>query len=354
MTRPRSSLVCTDLTRYYHCITRCVRQAFLLQEGKTDRKKWLEDRMKEVAEVYAVSVASYAILDNHFHVLLRLDVDIAAAWSDEEVIKRWATLHPPKVKRKPIPITDQWLAEEAKDKTKVDKYRQRLCDLGWFMKEVKEPLARLCNREDGTTGTFFEGRFKSIAVLDEQALLRTAIYIDLNPFAAGLASTPEQCVYTSLYARIQHARQRNQLEAVYLARFGGSAALEVSADTEEGLWLVPIEDRRHFGSRTEGLVSAFTLGNYLLLLDTMARTPRDTKAFLPAEVVDIFARLNFDQEFWSTPPTGDPSAKLVGCFYASSRAQLRMAAQRLSMHHCWNLSLKKNCPTRTTVDVTAC
>ena len=66
-----------------------------------------------------------------------------------------------------------------------------LQDLGWFMKALKEPLARMANREDDCKGTFWESRYKSIAILDEEALLATCAYIDLNPVAAGIAATTE-------------------------------------------------------------------------------------------------------------------------------------------------------------------
>ncbi len=54
------------------------------------------------------------------------------------------------------------------------KARKRLGDLSWFMKCLKEPLARQANCEDGYSGAFWEGRFKSIAVLDAESLLTTA------------------------------------------------------------------------------------------------------------------------------------------------------------------------------------
>ncbi len=59
--------------------------------------------------------------------------------------------------------------------------RERLQSLSWFMKCLKEPLSRLANRQDKTKGAFFEARFKSVAILDDEALLAIAAYIDLNP-----------------------------------------------------------------------------------------------------------------------------------------------------------------------------
>jgi len=77
-----------------------------------------------------------------------------------------------------------WIDHEVQDSTKVARYRQRLAALGWFMEALKEPLARMANKEDDCEGTFGESRFRSIAILDEEALLATCATFDLNPVAA--------------------------------------------------------------------------------------------------------------------------------------------------------------------------
>ena len=74
------------------------------------------------------------------------------------------------------------------------------------MKCLKEPLARLANRQDQTRGAFFEGRFKSVAILDEESLLATCAYIDLNPVAAGIAKVPEKSPHTSINQRVEAVR----------------------------------------------------------------------------------------------------------------------------------------------------
>ena len=45
-----------------------------------------------------------------------------------------------------------WLDHYAKDRNEIARYRERLANLGWFMKALKEPLARLANREDDCKG----------------------------------------------------------------------------------------------------------------------------------------------------------------------------------------------------------
>jgi hypothetical protein len=205
MTIARAQLVDTSVTRWYHCITRCVRRAFLLGEGDQNRQEWIENRLEELAEIFAVAVGGFSVMDNHLHVLLRLDPDLAQAWSDEEVVRRWGQLFPPRDKsRQPTPITEHWVQWRLKDSLWVATARQRLQSLSWFMKCLKEPLSRLANRQDKTRGTFFEGRFKSVAVCDEEALLATSVYIDLNPVAAQVATTPETSDYTSIKQRLDH------------------------------------------------------------------------------------------------------------------------------------------------------
>ena len=96
MTIARAHLVDPAVTRWYHCITRCVRRAFLLGEGASDRKVWIEKRLRELAEIFAVAVGGFSVLDNHLHVLVRLDPEVAQGWSDEEVVRRWGRLFPPR------------------------------------------------------------------------------------------------------------------------------------------------------------------------------------------------------------------------------------------------------------------
>src|SRR5271165_4542933 len=109
MAMARAHLVDVSVTRWYHCITRCVRRAFLLGEGPFDRRVWIERRLQELAEIFAVSVAGFSVLDNHLHVLVRLDPDVAKGWSDEEVVRRWGRLFPPRDSaRRAVAITEEW------------------------------------------------------------------------------------------------------------------------------------------------------------------------------------------------------------------------------------------------------
>jgi len=216
MTMPRRQIVDVAVTRYYHCISRCVRRAFLCGEGVTHRKAWIEARLEVLAKHFAISVCGFAILDNHLHVLCRLDPGIADGLSDEDVVRRWIAVYRPSCLDVDNPATVQaWIDQQCQDTARVARYRARLRDLGWFMKALKEPLARLANKEDDCKGTFWEARYKSIAILDEQALLATCAYIDLNPFAAGIAKTPEAAPHTSIKQRVDHVRKNGDLECAH-------------------------------------------------------------------------------------------------------------------------------------------
>jgi hypothetical protein len=102
---------------------------------------------------------------------------------------------------------DQLLAQLADDILLAA--RERLQSLSWFMKCLKEPLARLANKQDQTRGAFFEERFKSIAILDEESLLATCAYIDLNPVAAGIVEVPEKSPHTSITQRVKSVKSRS-------------------------------------------------------------------------------------------------------------------------------------------------
>ena len=204
-------------------------------------------------------------MDNHLHVLLRLDQEVADGWSDEEVVRHWGRLFPPRDQsRQALAVTDNWVQWRLKDSQWVATARQRLQSISWFMKSLKEPLSRLANRQDKVRGAFFEARFKSVAILDDEALLAIAAYIDLNPVAAGIAEVPETSAHTSIKVRSEHVDVQGRTAELEAAADGSVAGSCASAGLEESLWLCPIEDRRRLDSCREGMLEGFSLDSYFL------------------------------------------------------------------------------------------
>jgi len=345
MTIARSKLVNLDVSRWYHCISRCVRRAFLFREGDEsnsgERKNWIEHRLKELDAIFAVSVGGFSIMDNHLHLLLRLDPDMARQWSGEEVVKRWFKLFPPRATdRKPLSAAkvDELAAAKAQDSAWIIKTRERLTSLSWFMKSLKEPLSRMVNKAEKCTGAFFEGRFKSIAILDEEALLAVCAYIDLNPVAAGIAPTPEESLHTSAKARVDHVKAEGRLEDLRGAKQGSVVGSRRAKKLEDALWLIPIEDRRRIDSKREGMLEGCTLGNYLMLVEYTGRLLRDGKASISAELSGIFDRLGSSADVWQTRMQRLSGGRLFGRFIASSRDKLREVAARLGVQRLANVS----------------
>jgi hypothetical protein len=344
MTIARAQLVDVSLARWYHCITRCVRRAFLLGEGDDNRKEWLEKRLQELAEIFAVAVGGFSVMDNHLHLLVRLDPAVGQAWSDEEVVRRWGRLFPPRDKvRQPIPVTEHWVQWRLKDAQWVATARGRLQSLSWFMKCLKEPLSRLANRQDGTRGTFFEGRFKSVAVCDEEALLAISVYIDLNPVAAKIATTPETSDYTSIKQRVEHVEAQGKTAELEAAEGGSVAGSRAAGGLEEALWLCPIEDRRGLDSTREGMIQGFPLGSYVKLVDYTGRLFRQRKASISAELAGIFERLGCSAQSWQARLEKLKGDRLLGRFFATTRAKLREISERLGVRYVVNLA---GCPAR--------
>ncbi len=340
MTSARSQLVDVELTRWYHVISKTVRGAFLLGEGDHTRKQWIEDRLKLLASVFAVEVGGFAILDNHLHVLIRLEPEQLDGDSDEAILRRWAVVFPPRgADRKALEKIDQWVELKLNDKAFVQKCRQRLGDLGWFMKCLKEPLARLANKLEQQTGAFWQSRFKSIAILDDEALLATCAYIDLNPVAAGIAKLPEESEFTSAKARVDDCRESGRLDDLQAARAGSVAGVKAAAGIGADFWLCPIEDTREQGGSRTGLLDGFSLGSYLQLIDYTSRLIRTGKACVSADVTSLLDRLGTSASVWEHNLRHMfASSKQLGHAFSFHRERLNEAAKHRGIGRMANLN----------------
>ena len=150
MTRARASLISLDDTPWYHLVNRCVRRAYLCgmdkESGKdlSHRKEWIEARIRQLGSVFAIDVAAYAVMSNHYHVVVRVDRQRAEGWSTREVLETWSQLF-----KGPL-LVQEYLAGKALSPaqlvavdTLAAQYRTRLHDISWFMRVLNESIARM-------------------------------------------------------------------------------------------------------------------------------------------------------------------------------------------------------------------
>lgn len=213
MTIARRKQLCLDVTPYYHCITRCVRRAFLCCQDRESRRiydhrrGWIEKHLLLLSEVFCIDIAGYAIMSNHYHVVLKVDQSQAASLTDEAVISRWRKLY------KGPEIMQRFCGGELLDDEQrqiisgiVAQWREHLTNISRFMGHLNQTVARRANKEDDCKGRFWESRFKLQAILDFKALIRSLCYVDLNPVRAKMSKTPEESDYTSVKRRLRYKK----------------------------------------------------------------------------------------------------------------------------------------------------
>jgi REP element-mobilizing transposase RayT len=245
------------------------------------RKQWIEDKLYALADRFAIDLCAYAVMSNHYHVVLHVDKERAEGWSMQEVIESWQGLFKGNLlSQRYLKGEDLLPAEQRVLAKQVELWRERLTSVSWFMRVLNESIAREANREDECTGRFWEGRFKSQALLDEAALAACLAYVDLNPVRAGVAETPEQSSHTSIRQRSIQASQafspnHPRQQAKGLMPFAGNPR----ADMPKGL--------------------PFRLTDYLELTDWTGRIMRtDKKGAIDENLPGILQRLAIEPRHW--------------------------------------------------------
>lgn len=286
MTTARAQQVDLAATSYYHCVNRCVRRAFLCGEdahtGQSyeHRKQWVVDQLARLASIFAVDICAYAVMSNHYHVVLRIAAERAEAWTDREVAERWYQLFKGNLR------VDRWRKGEPQSAAElavvaecIALWRSRLMDVSWFMRCLNERIARQANAEDGCKGRFWEGRFKSQALLDDVALLNAMVYVDLNPVRAALADSLEQSDFTSIQQRIRAYREGliSEESAPELSEFAGE----------------------RYGDDIAPDAIPFSESDYFELADWTGRALRvDKRGAIPSTKPRLLDTLGLDRSAW--------------------------------------------------------
>ncbi len=324
---PRSKYVQDGQEGVYHCFTRCVRRAFLYgydaftQRDFSHRKAWLVDRLRYLAAIFAIEVCAYAIMENHYHSILRTRPDIVASWSDREVATRWLKLFPPKsrLKGQPVSSIEDHICALANQPERIATLRRRLSSLSWFMGRLNESIARAANKEDKVKGRFWESRFKCQALLDDAAVAACMVYVDLNPIRAGQAATPEESDFTSIQERIlawqhdtmttasvpmqntQDIRSSSLHSDMPMPENSGESPnpipeVDISRDSEPfpASWLCPISSE----FQRRGILQ-MTAVEYFDLVDKSGRIIRsDKRGAIDADLAPILLRIGANPKAW--------------------------------------------------------
>jgi REP element-mobilizing transposase RayT len=274
------------------------------------------DRLTEIDAVFCIDVCAYAIMSNHYHLVLYINKDEVDGLTDLEVIERWHKIYGcPEVIERFVKGEDLSKEHYCLIAEIINKWRQRLEDISWFMKSLNEPIARHANFEDGCTGHFWEGRFKSQALLDEQALLTCMAYVDLNPIRAKMAVTPETSEFTSIKQRIDE----HQLSTILSGK-------KVDKPESEGLSLKEFLLK---GNYLKDQIP-YDYYEYLELVDWSGRVVREVKlGAIDGRLPPLLLRLGIDPDHWCKamqPKGAHQFSRAMGC-----KDKLREYAKKLNI-----------------------
>ncbi len=309
----RGEVIDPSEVQVVHCVQRCVRRAFLCGfdaysgDSYEHRRGWIRDRLEFLASAFGIDCLTYTVMSNHLHVVLRSRPDVVRRWSNRRVAEHWLRIFPKRREKDGAPKepTEAEVRMITSDKRRLAELRLRLSDISWWMRCTAENIARRSNREDGSPGRFWQGRFKAQLLLDEASLLACAAYVDLNPVRAAMAETLEQSDYTGVKDRIDDLKQSGK------AVDDRTHEWERSQQRKRSGWLAPIEiDERHdatgpdssAGGRRasdKGFLSSISLTRYLELLDWTGRqVHRDKAGSIPSSLRPILERLGLVPDAW--------------------------------------------------------
>jgi len=280
MTTARNQQICLEATRYYHCVSRCVRRTFLCGYDESSKKSyehrrgWIEERIKQLSAIYCIDICAYAVMSNHYHLVVHINKECAQSLNDADVIERWTSLHAAPV------LIQRYLKQELNTEAElkpalkmVKQWRERLYSLSWFMRELNFDIAMKANQEDDCKGHFWESRYKSQALLDEKALIATMAYVDLNPIRSGVAQTPETSEHTSIKVRLDVLNNRLSTAPCLHPFIGGQSKQKLSG--------IP-----------------FRLMDYIELVDWTGREFREGKSNISEKLPPLLERLCLTQQDW--------------------------------------------------------
>jgi putative transposase len=218
MRRARVKLAAEAGEACYHCITRTVNGERLFEPVA---QEVLRQQIWQVADFCGIEILTYAILSNHFHLLIR--VPQKQALSDDELLRRYRVLYPTPTRYQSARL-EVVMAQLQRNEPEGEIWRCRMLalmgDVSPFMKLLKQRFTLWFNQSHQRFGTLWAERFKSVLIEpDDQVLTTVAAYIDLNPVRAGLVADPKDYRFCGYGEAVSgRTRARNGLRAIIRGR----------------------------------------------------------------------------------------------------------------------------------------
>ena len=301
MRRPRHDRMPVGRPGVWHLVSRCVRRTHLL-EAK-GRREWLSERIASWCGILALDLLGYALMGNHLHLVIRTRPDRSAGWSVREVATRMlaaCSIHD----GSPSQPDKAAIAAAMGREEQIAEARLHLSHPGVMMRSLKEGFARKVNLAEGAAGHVWESRYQDVAVIDAGGVLACLVYVDLNPFRAGLVADPARSDFCSARHRlVVDASAPDAALGACLHRLEGHPLLDGHGQ-ELGAW-------------------SWTSADVAELTAATARLLRREEARLPTWAEELLPRLGVAREFW--PAAMGRGGTVCGSVMGSLEARRRLA-----------------------------
>ncbi len=192
----------------YHVISRTSRGEFLL-DGES--KEYFMSLMFKLSKAFFVDITSFAIMSNHFHILLSNRKDEAEIATKKELLGRYKEAFGDNAEPPEGAFIKNSFEIDYDEDGGVERLRQRLGSVSRFIQELKQGFSKWYNYKHKCKGSFWGDRFKSIAMSKGDAELICSAYIDLNSVRAGIVKKPEDYRWSSVGFRIRNPNKGKKL-----------------------------------------------------------------------------------------------------------------------------------------------
>ena len=298
MGQSRASQISTKDTPYYHITSHVVRNNLLCGINSINnidygsRKQWVIDRIKFLSSFFAIDVAGYSIEVDEYHMVIYINEAITKSWSIDEVYDHWSAIYNPK------PILKRWKNKELIEASEIqmaltmlEECRNKLSNISLFMQNLNQYIARRANKEDGCKGHFWEGRFKSYALLDETALVTCMSHLDLNHVIEKEPDLVEEPEFRSIYERTHGYLNKNE------------NFIKKSEEIKPLISFLGNDATTHISKnkiiQTDEPVINIKLNDYLELLDWTNKIQQDEEIIcIETEKPGLLIELGFSVEDW--------------------------------------------------------